>query len=122
MKRWLIIGCCLLLLGAILNVAVAWWCAVQSPLRPLPDRARLPSEEHADRWRRYAPEGVKEELLFVDAKKVEGVSVQLITAGGSNVIRISDEWPRVTEWRPPYTYDLGLFIETGWPQGMRAAG
>ncbi len=101
MLRWARRIAIFLLLGAIVNVAFAWGCALPRR-RHWSNGAPLPSDEQTRWWRANCPEGVvdtPDEVHVTHDMGYEAVAMSAqsqAVAAGSDVIRVSAGWPLIS--------------------------
>ncbi len=126
MKRRLLIIAICLLLGAVVNVAVAWSCAIWSSLPP-PGRMRAPAPADQAWWQEHAWMGITSEPILLSMTEAFGSEYRLLTGArkdaGINVrVEFYDdglvqalEYEYPSSQSSPNPWDQALLAEAGWP-------
>ncbi len=125
-RRLLIIGI-FLLLGAVVNVAVAWSCAIWSSLPP-PGRMRGPAPADQAWWQEHARMGITSEPILLSVTEAFGSEYRLLTGArkdaGINVrVEFYDDGLVQTfelisspnPWDQSFPWDQALRAQAGWP-------
>ncbi len=107
MKRWFAKIVVFLLLGAIVNITVAWWCELSTTLTVNIGRINLDQEEAV--WPKYLDDANWPPPVLAYREKVEGVGVR-VTEMRSDPGSYNDSLSLETD-------ELFIFavIECGWP-------
>ena len=107
MKRRILKLVVFLLLGAIVNVAVAWWCELSTTLTVNIGRINLDQEEAV--WPKYLVDANWPPPVLAYREKVEGVGVR--------VTEMRSDPGTYNDSLSPETDELFIFsvIECGWP-------
>ena len=130
MKRRLLIIAVFLLLGAVVNVAVAWGCAIWSSLPP-PGRMHGPAPADQVWWQQHARTGITSKPIFLSMAESFGSEYRLLTAAredeGIHVrVQLYDDGSVQTFEFTSGRSNANIFaVETGfptkpWDQSLRA--
>ncbi len=124
MKRRIFIVVIFLLAGAVVNVAVAWGCAVWSPLPP-PERMRGPTPADRAWWQEHARTGITPEPLLLSMTEAFGSDYRLLTGAREDAgihVRVQlydDGLVQTFEFTSghsnPNPWDQSLRAQAGWP-------
>ncbi len=124
MKRRLLIVAVFLLAGAVVNVAVAWGCALWSPLPP-PERMRGPTPADRAWWQEHARTGITPEPLLLSMTEAFGSDYRLLTGAREDAgihVRVQlydDGLVQTFEFTSgqsnPNPWDQSLRAQAGWP-------
>ncbi len=119
-RRLLTIGICLLL-GAVVNVAVAWGCAIWSSLPP-PGRMRAPAPADQAWWQEHAWMGITSEPILLSMTEAFGSEYRLLTGARKDAginVRVEfydDGLVQTFELiSSPNPWDQALRAQAGWP-------
>ncbi len=132
MKRRLLIVAVFLLAGVVVNVAVAWGCAIWSSL-PSPGRMRGPAPADLAWWQEHAPTRIASEPILLSLAEAFGCEYRLLTgarddAGINLQVQFYDDGlvrslsmttsrPSPLQSRP---WDRALRVRAGWPLSSMA--
>ncbi len=132
MKRWVFKLLVFLLLGAIVNVAVAWGCAAWMPLLFIPGGVQnyLVSQDEALWWARWVPNGFISRPVVSSRDSTWVLRAAYVSAerADQSITLTTDATGLVTGITAapapnPVFFDHAMFIRSGWPlssfQGAR---
>ncbi len=109
MRRRIIIVAIFLLAGAVVNVAVAWGCAMWSSPgpEPQPTLGKRPTVDEGLWWKGLAPEGAARRAEY--ASRLHGLGIDVITLTGRR------ELSRDGRGGIRYAADRATTVRCGWP-------
>ncbi len=124
MNRRLLIVAVFLLAGVVVNVSVAWGCAVWAPLPP-PERMRGPTPADRAWWQEHARTGITPEPLLLSMTEAFGSDYRLLTGAREDAgihVRVQlydDGLVQTFEFTSghsnPNPWDQSLRAQAGWP-------
>ncbi len=117
MKRHLLIIAICLLLGAVVNVAVAWGCATWSALEVVSVSLQEPTKTEQRWWRQIYPTRAAPEALLARQSSGFGCDSQSILGdrGGQAVFRVDFAGPSTVNFDPNTKFDRVTTLRSGWP-------
>ncbi len=115
MKRRLLIIAILLLLGAVVNVGVAWGCAVWSPVRyaSIPRFERRPTYEEQRWWRASIPPQAAS--LGTRVWRGRGFGCDALVITGERLRPIENSQGQVISGHSVTGMDRATIVRAGWP-------
>ncbi len=117
MKRRLLIIAICLLLGAVVNVAVAWGCATWSALEVVSVSLQEPTKTEQHWWRQIYPTRAAPEALLARQSSGFGCDSQSILGdrGGQAVFRVDSASFTTVNFNVNAKFDRVTTLRSGWP-------